>query len=146
MTLPYPKPLTRDQARRNAIHFAEAAHACVENGQPTAANLALSQSAVWSGIAHTFPEDERIQYSDFTADDQLVARRGIVTKSGQDGGTITVAAPGWDVLRDLAQRYMDMMGRQVVIVDLNNELVVRDIIVEDHHRPNVYQVSLADKP
>jgi hypothetical protein len=52
--IPFPKPIDRDQARSNAIHFAERAL------EPTAHGNAegdLRSAEVWTAIAATFPED-----------------------------------------------------------------------------------------
>jgi hypothetical protein len=62
MTLPYPKPTTREMARKNAVYYAEEAARHMQPGhliENIRANLETAKT--WAAIALAFPEDPDIQ-------------------------------------------------------------------------------------
>lgn len=71
MTIPYLKPTTRDQARRNAIYFAEAA---LEGNGMGSADLDLHHAQAWSAIAMTFPEEPTYVVDDLSGVQERVVQ------------------------------------------------------------------------
>jgi hypothetical protein len=69
MSLPYPKPITREQARLNAIHYAEEAGPNMTAGAPMAHGQGYVLLAkAWAAIADTFPFEDTQVMTEVNAD------------------------------------------------------------------------------
>lgn len=65
LSLPYPKPTTRGQARANAIHAAESANMEIAAGAIVSVGLGYAEVAkAWAMIADSFPYEESVMVVD----------------------------------------------------------------------------------
>lgn len=108
--VPHPIPVTRAEARANAVHS-------MSIGQSWAA-------IAWATIALTFSEDPTIvidNFSDFQR--QMGSSQGVtalVVASGVHGRIIEVDSSLYDVLRVLAARHVASMPDRVTAVALTD--------------------------
>jgi hypothetical protein len=96
-SLPFPKPTTREMARKNAVHYAEEAASSMQpGGTVSKIQVYLEAANAWAAIAATFP---------FDGEDALMADdRPILDPVYLGGGTEPVDnAEGFDP-RPMAER------------------------------------------
>lgn len=128
MTIPYPQATTRADARDNAIRLALAAEDHQVQGQIRPAECSAMIAEVWSHIAATFPEEERVLYA---LDDAAMVEEDHRPYPAQDvteviprvvvnGDAVTVPRETWNVLRALAMRYVWSSLEHRADVDLSD--------------------------
>jgi hypothetical protein len=150
LSMPYPKPTTREQARKNAIHAAESANMEIAMGAQQSVGLGYAEVAkAWAMIADSFPYDtETIEvrsddgsvtlYGPETSDPEqtivvedpttaimpVIGSVAHVIPSGHVphlSGRIEVNSLVWDVLRVLAARYVRSSLSKRVSIDMTGD-------------------------
>lgn len=121
MTVPYPQPTTRAQARANAIYWAEASEAQIRAGNIAALGQASALKAqTWASIALAFPEDEGPSYITVEDGAEPVQNLRRMVETGPATSPIAeVDSVVWDVVRSLAVRFVQtsLTGRVTVGLD-----------------------------